>query len=128
MGRKRAFIAVAIAISGVFLAIGWYVTMSVGSGDPGMPAWVTKETPLGKFVAAPDGTAKGLPYQKWRYLVKMKPPREAVEELVRYLKSAPCVAEVKVDTPITDSEYYVSIIVTSVRGDSMRMIFTPTPD
>lgn len=128
MGRKRAFIAVAIAIGGVLLAIGWHVTMSVGPSDPGMPAWVTKETSLGNFVAAPDGTAKGLPYQKWRYLVKTKPPREAVEELVRYLKSAPCVAEVKLAAPIEGSKYYAAIEVTSVRGDFMPMIFTPKPD
>jgi hypothetical protein len=90
-----------------------------------MPTWVTKETSLGTFVAAPDGTAKGLPYQQWCYLVRTKPPRAAIEGLVQYIRSAPCIASVTLSSKIDEQAYYVSMTVTSVGGDRMRLIYSP---
>jgi hypothetical protein len=102
------------------------MSMPVDADDPGVPGWITENTTLGELVTAEDGSARGLVYKKWYYLVRTHPPKKAVTELVKYVEALPCISKVKLGTR-GENEYYADLLVTSKKGKLLVMMFSSPP-
>ena len=101
-------------------------TPTTDSSDPGLPTWVTKDTHVPDLVEADDGS-DGIILQKWRYLCRSHPPEAAIEELLKYVRSLPCVASAEVDT-VTAHEYHAWIRMNPKKGVRIGVELQPPPE
>jgi len=85
--------------------------------DPGVPDWVTEDTPLNKLVSSGRGPDRepGLAIRKWHYLENTYPPDQAVEEMVAYLRALPFMESVEVDE-VQEGRYFLDVSLKTKHG------------
>ncbi|MBI5725958.1 MAG: hypothetical protein HZA50_18505 [Planctomycetes bacterium] len=77
--------------------------------DPGVPSWVNENTKIKDILDGTDGTRIGPIENKWLYLVKTRPPKEAAYAIRDYVQSLPCIKEAKIKSKLREDTYNVSI-------------------
>jgi hypothetical protein len=95
--------------------------MSSRAIDPEFPAWVSSDTSLEDIMSRSNGK-RSIVYDKWDYLRQKYPPREAIEEMLEYLRSLPCIAAAETEMPVPDDSYFI-VKITHGDGAVRRHVF-----